>query len=65
MTSDVFRSCLYHAYLTQSEEVAGMLLGRQEVLHNGKVRIFCLASITHQRKTKEKDRVEIDAESLS
>ena len=41
------------------------MLGRHEDLLNGKVRIYCLASITQQRKTKEKDRVEIDPESLS
>lgn len=47
VTSDVFRSCLYHSYLTQSEEVAGLLLGNQESLGNGKIRVYCLASITN------------------
>ena len=65
VTSDVFRSCLYHAYLTQAEEVAGLLLGNKEFTHNGSVVIKCYASITNQRKTKEKDRVEIHPEQLS
>ncbi len=72
ITTDVFRSCLYHAYLTQAEEVAGLLLGYKENAHSGSTdrgdgaaTIQCYASITNQRKTKEKDRVEIDPESLS
>jgi hypothetical protein len=44
--------------------VAGVLLGNHEIV-NGKVRINCLASLTSHRKTKEKDRVEIDPEALS
>ncbi len=55
---------MYHSYLTQSEEVAGVLLGNH-VITDGRVRIQCLASLTSHRKTKEKDRVEIDPESLS
>jgi hypothetical protein len=42
--------------------VAGLLLGNKEYLPDGSVRIKCLTSITNQRKTKEKDRVEIDPE---
>jgi len=65
VTSEVFRSCLYHAYLTQQEEVAGLLLGDKQVQPNGSVLIRCISSITNQRKIKEKDRVEIDPEQLS
>eukprot|EP00347_Sterkiella_histriomuscorum_P018348 403345851 len=66
LTSDAFRSCLYHAYLTQSEEVAGLLLGYRENCPQDPSRqiVFIHASITQQRKTKEKDRVEIDAMQL-
>jgi len=55
ITADTHRSCLYHAHLTQSEEVAGYLLGHDE---DDKVIIY--ASVINPRKTKEKDRVEID-----
>jgi hypothetical protein len=27
ITSDVFRSCLFHSYITQAEEIAGLILG--------------------------------------
>ena len=60
VTSEVFRSCLFHSYLTQSEEIAGLLLGCKTYDNDGKLIIQCHASITNQRKTKEKDRVEID-----
>lgn len=60
----MFRSCLYHSYLTQSEEIAGLLLGFKEYDEEGKLIVYCYASITNQRKTKEKDRVEIDTMQL-
>ena len=41
-----------------------MLLGNH-VKVGGRVKIQCVASLTSRRKTKEKDRVEIDPESLS
>ena len=41
-----------------------MLLGNH-VNSGGKVKIQCVASLTTRRKTKEKDRVEIDPEALS
>ncbi|CDW81186.1 lys-63-specific deubiquitinase brcc36-like [Stylonychia lemnae] len=61
ITSDVLRSCLFHSYLTQSEEVAGLLLGFKEFDQNGRQTVYCFASIAQQRMIKEKDRVEIDA----
>ena len=64
ITSDVFRSCLYHSYLTQAEEVLGLLLGYKEY-HANKIMIYSYASMACQRKIKEKDRVEIDPEQLS
>jgi hypothetical protein len=30
LSSDVFRSCLFHSYLTSAEEIAGLLLGYVE-----------------------------------
>jgi hypothetical protein len=30
MTSDVLRSCLTHAFITNSQEIAGLLLGKVE-----------------------------------
>lgn len=41
-----------------------MLLGNH-VNIGGRVKIQCVASLTSRRKTKEKDRVEIDPEALS
>lgn len=51
--------------MTQSEEVAGLLLGYKDLdAESGKWIVTVHSSVTHQRKTKEKDRVEIDAMQL-
>ena len=41
-----------------------MLLGNH-INSGDRVKIQCVASLTSRRKTKEKDRVEIDPEALS
>jgi hypothetical protein len=40
-------------------------LGVKEVINGRDTRLNCLASITQQRLTKEKDRVEIHPEQMS
>ena len=45
--------------------MAGLLLGTKVNYADGTVKIHCLASMTNQRKTKEKDWVEIDPMQLS
>ena len=67
VTSDVFRSCMYHAFLTEKEEIAGLLLGFKSTFYDmqsntGDTKIYIYGSLTSQRRTKEKDRVEMHPE---
>jgi BRCA1/BRCA2-containing complex subunit 3 len=60
ITIDAYSSCLKHVFLTDSEEVMGLLLG--QVVNEGQVdqTINILSTICMTRKCKEKDRVEFD-----
>jgi BRCA1/BRCA2-containing complex subunit 3 len=60
LSSDVFRGLLAHSFLTEHEEVLGLLYGSlsdTEILIWGSVNLI--------RNCKEKDRVEVDELQLS
>jgi BRCA1/BRCA2-containing complex subunit 3 len=60
LSSDVFRGLLVHSFITDQEEVLGLLFGAAE---NNEARIW--ASVNLQRNCKEKDRVEVEDVQLS
>lgn len=45
VSSDMFRSGLYHSYLTQSEEIAGLLVGFKEYEIDGSLNVYCVAAV--------------------
>jgi BRCA1/BRCA2-containing complex subunit 3 len=60
LSSDIFRGLLSHSFLTEHEEVLGLLYGNYEA---NEVRIW--GSINLIRNCKERDRVEVDELQLS
>ena len=60
LSSDAFRGLLGHCFVTDQEEVLGLLFGDMETKT---VRIYGCLSL--QRNCKEKDRVEVEDVQLS
>jgi BRCA1/BRCA2-containing complex subunit 3 len=60
LSSDVFRGLLVHSFITDQEEVLGLLFGS----NNEKV-VSVWGSVNLKRNCKEKDRVEVEDIQLS
>ena len=60
LSSDAFRGLLAHSFVTDEEEVLGLLFGD---IQGSSVRIW--GSLSLQRNCKEKDRVEVEGVQLS
>ena len=61
LSSDVFRGLLIHSFITDQEEVLGLLFGNAG--ENQSVNIW--GSVNLKRSCKEKDRVEVEDIQLS
>eukprot|EP00466_Bigelowiella_natans_P010010 jgi/Bigna1/142095/aug1.67_g16803 len=67
LSADIAQACLSHAYITEKEEIMGLLLGcvKPSSHEEGKQEAWIWGTKTLKRSDKRKDRVEISPEQLS